>query len=288
MSDARKKYVLSASCPDVVGIAKAIVDYIYDYGAGILDAAQFNDLQEKQFFVRWEFSGFSKELPPIEELRKNFLPIADKFQMNWDIVDADVKPRILLAVSKFGHCLNDLLYRWDAGELPAEIIGVVSNHPDFQYKVEQYGLPFYHFPITAETKPEQEQQILALMEEQRVDLLVLARYMQILSSEMCQALDGRAINIHHSFLPSFKGAKPYHQAFDRGVKITGATAHYVTDDLDEGPIIEQDIQRVEHYHTSAELGRMGSDVESKVLTRAVTWHCLNRVILNGNKTIVFK
>lgn len=288
MSETTKKYILLAHCDDVIGIAKSVVDFIYEHGAGVLDSAQFNDLQEKRFFMRWEFTGFNGELPELEELKRTFQPIADKFQMNWDIVDASVKPRVLLAVSKFGHCLNDLLYRWESGELPADIVGVVSNHPDFRDKVESCGLPFYHFPITKETKPEQETQILALMDEKEVDLLVLARYMQILSSDMCQALKGRAINIHHSFLPSFKGAKPYHQAFDRGVKITGATAHYVTEDLDEGPIIEQDVQRVEHYHSSAELVRMGTEVESRVLTRAVTWHCLNRVILNGHKTVVFK
>lgn len=288
MSNPQAKYVLMASCKDTIGINRAINNFIFEHGATIMDAAQFNDQQDQRFFVRFEFMGFGKELAPLEQLRESFAKVADPFDMRWDIFDTSIKPRILVAVSKFGHCLNDLLYRWEEGELPAEIVGVVSNHPDFREKVEWHNLPFYHLPITKETKPQQEQQILDIMEENQVDLLVLARYMQILSTEMCQALAGRAINIHHSFLPSFKGAKPYHQAYDRGVKITGATAHYVTDDLDEGPIIEQDVQRVEHYHDEKELVRMGSDVETKVLTRAVTWHCQNRIILNGPKTIVFK
>lgn len=283
-----KRYVLLVTCPDAIGIARAASNFFYELGAGITDSAQFSDEIEEQFFARWEFSGFTKALPSLEELSEQFAPIAEQFGMRWDFFDAQEKPRIVLAVSKFGHCLNDLLYRWKEGELPAEIVAVVSNHEDFREKVEWHGLPFYYLPITKETKRQQEQQILEVIEQHQASLLVLARYMQILSSEMCRALEGRAINIHHSFLPSFKGAKPYHQAFDRGVKITGATAHYVTDDLDEGPIIEQDIQRVEHYHTSDQLVRMGSDVETKVLTRAVSWHCANRVILNGQKTVVFK
>jgi len=224
----------------------------------------------------------------LEVLNASFKVVADQFDIQWRFHETDVKPNILVAVSKFGHCLNDLLYRWKAHELPADIVGVVSNHADFRDEVEWYGLPFYHFPISKETKREQEAQILNVMQEHQVDLLVLARYMQVLSSEMCQSLVGRAINIHHSFLPGFKGAKPYHQAFERGVKITGATAHYVTDDLDEGPIIDQDVQRVKHYHSSAELVRMGSSIETNVLTRAVTWHCERRIILNGQKTVVFE
>lgn len=288
MSNLHSKYVLLAACPDTIGINRAINNFIYEQGASILDAAQFNDHQDQQFFVRFEFTGVKQALPPLAQLKQAFAPVAEPFAMQWDLFDAAVKPKILVAVSKFDHCLRDLLYRWERGELPAEIVGVVSNHPDFRDQVAWYNLPFYHLPISKETKPQQEQQILNIMAEQQVDLLVLARYMQILSSDMCQALAGRAINIHHSFLPSFKGAKPYHQAYDRGVKITGATAHYVTDDLDEGPIIEQDVQRVEHYHDEQELVRMGSDVETKVLTRAVTWHCEHRIILNGQKTIVFK
>lgn len=288
MSDPQEKYVLLATCPDTIGINQAVNNFIFERGGNIMDAAQFNDQQDRQFFVRFEFTGFDKPLPPLEQLKQAFAEVAEPFAMRCEIFDANIKPKILIAVSKFDHCLRDLLYRWERGELPAEIVGVVSNHPDLRENVEWYGVPFYHFPISKETKPQQERQILDTMTKHGADLLVLARYMQILSSDMCQALAGRAINIHHSFLPSFKGAKPYHQAYDRGVKITGATAHYVTDDLDEGPIIEQDVQRVEHYHNESELVRMGSDVETKVLTRAVSWHCQNRIILNGQKTVVFK
>ena len=288
MSNSQNKYVLLASCNDTIGINRAVNNFIYEQGASIMDASQFHSKQDQQFFMRFEFSGFNGELPSLEKLKQDFAPIAEQFGMEWDIFDSSVKPRVLIAVSKFGHCLRDLLYRWEQGQLPAEIVGVVANHDDFRVQVERYNLPFYHFPITKDTKPQQEQQILDVMVEQKADLLVLARYMQILSSNMCKQLEGRAINIHHSFLPSFKGAKPYHQAYDRGVKITGATAHYVTDDLDEGPIIEQDVQRVEHYHDEKELVRMGSDVETKVLTRAVTWHCEKRIILKGQKTVIFK
>ena len=210
------------------------------------------------------------------------------FDIDWAVHDAAERPRIMLAVSKQGHCLNDLLYRWETGALSADVVAVVSNHDDMRRKTESFGVPYYHLPVTSDTKPAQEQQILHLMSEHAVDLLVLARYMQILSGDLCHALAGRAINIHHSFLPSFKGAKPYHQAFDRGVKIIGATAHYVTSDLDEGPIIEQDVQRVEHFHRAEELVRRGTDVECQVLARAVNWHCEHRVLLNEHKTIVFK
>ena len=284
-----KKYILIASCPEKIGIVRAVSNFIYSEGASIVDAAQFTDMENNRFNMRWELVAGTRELPGIPDVAARFTDLAEELSMEWQLRDADDKPKILIAVSKYGHCLNDLLYRWTEEEyFPAEIVGVVSNHEDFRDKVEWYGLPFYHLPITPETKPQQEQKFLDIMTENEVDLLVLARYMQILSDRMCRQLEGRAINIHHSFLPSFKGAKPYQQAFDRGVKIMGATAHYVTSDLDEGPIIEQDIQRVEHDHDSAIMVARGKSVETIVLARAVYWHCQHRVILNKNKTVIFK
>jgi formyltetrahydrofolate deformylase len=207
--------------------------------------------------------------------------------MQWSLHPAAIRPRVLIAVSKFGHCLYDLLHRWKSGLLPVEIVGVVSNHDAMRSFVEWNGLPFHLFPVTKDTKAEQEAQVLALADELAVDLVVLARYMQILSPDLCAQLSGRCINIHHSFLPSFKGAKPYHQAFERGVKIIGATAHYVTTDLDEGPIIEQGVQRVDHGHTPDDLVRMGQEIECSVLARAVVWHAERRILINGVKTVVF-
>lgn len=284
-----KKCILVASCPEGIGIVRAVADFFYNLDSSIVDAAQFTDMENQRFFTRWEVSAESgKDLPELEELKRQFLPLADSFDMTWDICDAEVKPRILLVVSKIGHCLNDFLGRRDESSFPGEIVGVVSNHDKFREKVEFHGLPFFHLPITPETKPQQEQQILDVMTEMKVDLLVLARYMQILSDEMCQKLSGKAINIHHSFLPSFKGAKPYHQAYERGVKIAGATAHYVTSDLDEGPIIEQDIQRIEHYYDASQMVELGKHVESVVLAKAVYWHCQHRILRDGNRTIIFK
>ena len=288
MLDTKEKYVLLIDCPDTIGIVKTVSSFFYEIGAGIISSDQHSDLDSERFFARWEIKGFQKPLPPFEELKAAFVPIAEQFDMRWNFLDANIKPKIVVAVSKTGHCLHDLLYQWHAGILPADIAAVISNHDDFRKQVEWYELPYYHLPITKDTKREQEQKILDVMTETEAELLVLARYMQILTPEMCEKLSGRAINIHHSFLPSFKGANPYRQAFDRGVKITGATAHYVTTDLDEGPIIEQDVQRVSHYHSNEELVRMGADIEQRVLTRAVSWHCSNRIVLNGQKTIVFR
>lgn len=220
-------------------------------------------------------------------LEEGFKPIAHRFEMEWQIHNLSLKPKVLIAVSKFGHCLYELLHRWRSGLLPVDIAAVVSNHEDMRSFVEWNGLPYVHLPITKDTKAEQEAQFLKLIDDHNVDLVVLARYMQILSDEMSRKLDGRCINIHHSFLPSFKGAKPYHQAHQRGVKIIGATAHYVTSDLDEGPIIEQDVQRVHHGHTPEQLVAIGQDIEARVLARAVTWHAERRVIINGGKTVVF-
>ncbi len=282
------KYVLIASCPDKVGIVRAVSNFFYVLGATIYEASQYADPSNHHFFMRWEFGQGSKELPTVKEIKTFFSNTADEFGMRWNICDLDDKPNILIAVSKYGHCLMDLLYRWSQERFPANIVGVVSNHEKFKEVVEGHQLPYYHLPITKENKPEQEAELLNIMDDLNVDLLVLARYMQILSDDLCQKIKGKAINIHHSFLPSFKGAKPYHQAHDRGVKIMGATAHYVTSDLDEGPIIEQDIERVEHYYDSSEMVQLGKDVERIVLARAVIWHCQHRILLNGNKTVIFK
>jgi formyltetrahydrofolate deformylase len=223
----------------------------------------------------------------MEVLRAGFLPIAHRFAMDWDIYSLSEKPRLLIAVSKFGHCLYELLHRWRAGLLPADIVGVVSNHEDMRSFVEWNALPFYHLPVTADTKAAQEAAFAQLIDDCAADVVVLARYMQILSDEMASKLSGKCINIHHSFLPSFKGAKPYHQAHTRGVKIIGATAHYVTSELDEGPIIEQDVERVHHGVTPEKLVAIGQAIEARVLARAVTWHAERRIILNGPKTVVF-
>lgn len=287
-----RNYILTVDCPDTIGVVRTVSNFFFELGYSVREAAEYADLDKKRFFARWHFYSTTDESHSIQfgDLHQKFSAVAEEFDMNWNLSDADVKPRVLLAVSKHGHCLNDLLYRWqeESNSFPAEIVGVVSNHEVYRDKTEWYGLPFYHCPITRETKPQQEQQILDIMEENQVDLLVLARYMQILSDDMCKQLKGRAINIHHSFLPSFKGAKPYHQAYIRGVKISGATAHYVTGDLDEGPIIEQDVQRHENSHDSAKMVRLGRNVENVVLARAIYWHCQHRIILNGHRTIIFK
>ena len=285
MSD---KYILVASCPDKIGIVRSVSDFFFQKGLSIIEAGQYTATENQRFFMRWELGSGEQELPNLEIIKTAFSQIAQSFHMNWEIHDSQVKTKILIAVSKYGHCLNDLLFRWQDKKLPAEIVGVVSNHETFKEKVKWYGLPYYHLPVNKENKKEQELKLLEIMDNLGVDLLVLARYMQILSDDLCQKVKGRAINIHHSFLPSFKGAKPYHQAFDRGVKIMGATAHYVTSDLDEGPIIEQDIQRVDHYHNSAEMVRLGSNVETQVLAKAVIWHCQHRILINNQRTVIFK
>ena len=284
------KYILTIDCPEKIGIVRSVSNFFYEQGFTVIEASEFADLEGKKFFARWEFSHFTEgmAMPEVKNLGELFTPIAQDFQMNWKLKDAKVKPRVVLAVSKLGHCLNDLLYRWKEEDFPCEIVGVVSNHEDFRAKVEWYGLPYFYLPVSADNKSQQEIKMLGIMDELQVDLLVLARYMQILSDNMCKKLEGRAINIHHSFLPSFKGARPYHQAVSRGVKITGATAHYVTRDLDEGPIIEQDIQRVEHSYSADMLARLGKNIETIVLARAVQWHCQQRIIIDGNRTIILR
>ena len=279
-------FILTLACPDRTGIVYRVSGLLFELGCNILDSQQFGDDETGRFVLRVHF-----DLPASsaqQDLRDKLGALAADYGMEWHIHDARVKPRLLIMVSKQGHCLNDLLFRVSSGQLHAEIASIVSNHEDYAGLAASYGIPFHYLPVTADTKLEQEKQVLALVEHERIDLVVLARYMQILSDPMCRALEGRAINIHHSFLPSFKGARPYHQAHARGVKIIGATAHYVTADLDEGPIIEQDIERVDHSMTAQAFTQVGSDVESLVLSRAVRWHVEHRILLNGSKTVVFR
>jgi formyltetrahydrofolate deformylase len=277
-------FILVLSCPDRKGIVAAVANFLAGNDASIVDSSQFNDASTDRFYMRVAFHAQGSHARSLEAFRSGFEPVAAAFAMDWTLYDRRVKPRVMIAVSKFGHCLYDLIHRWRSGLLAVDIPAVISNHDDMRAFVEWSGIPYFHLQGG---KPEQEKALTELMETQRIDLLVLARYMQILSPELCGRLQGNCINIHHSFLPSFKGAKPYQQAFARGVKIIGATAHYVTPDLDEGPIIEQDVQRVHHGHTVEDLVTFGRDVECRVLARAVTWHTQRRVIIAGSKTVVF-
>jgi formyltetrahydrofolate deformylase len=274
------------SCPDRPGIVHAVSGFLVERDGNILESQQYGDRQSGRFFMRIEVT--IPGAPPVEALREEFAPVAQRFGMHVEIHDARAPYRTLVLVSKHLHCLNDLLFRTSTGSLPIEVPAVVSNHADAAEMAAAHGVPFIHLPVTAATKPQAEARLLELVEELDVDLVVLARYMQVLSDDLCRALPGRVINIHHSFLPSFKGAKPYHQAFDRGVKIVGATAHYVTSDLDEGPIIEQDVMRVDHGYDQDQLVAAGRDVEAQVLSRAVRWHAQSRVLLNGARTVVFR
>jgi formyltetrahydrofolate deformylase len=280
-------YILLVQCPDRRGVVAAVAGYLADNAASIVESNHFNDGLHDEFFMRVVFRADGAAMPPLSDLEAGFAPIAAKFAMAASFHDTAANPKLLIAVSKFGHCLYDQLHRWRAGSLAADIVGVVSNHDDMRSFVEWSGLPFHHLPVTKGAKAEQEARIIDLVDRHQVDLVVLARYMQILSPEMCARLSGRCINIHHSFLPSFKGAKPYHQAHARGVKIIGATAHYVTTDLDEGPIIEQDTTRITHKDTPDDMVVMGRDIECRVLGRAVAWHVERRVVMNGQRTIVF-
>ncbi|MCM2576789.1 formyltetrahydrofolate deformylase [Streptomyces meridianus] len=284
-SAAPDQYVLTLSCPDKKGIVHAVSSYLYITGCNIEDSRQFGDHDTGLFFMRVHFSA---EAPvDLEKLRHSFAAVGDSFAMDWQIHRVEQRMRIVLMVSRFGHCLNDLLFRASIGALPVEIAAVVSNHTDFAELAASYDVPFHHIPVTRDNKPEAEAQLLELVRAERVELVVLARYMQVLSDDLCKELSGRIINIHHSFLPSFKGAKPYHQAHARGVKLIGATAHYVTADLDEGPIIEQEVERVGHEVTPEQLVAVGRDVECQALARAVKWHSEHRVLLNGHRTVVF-
>jgi formyltetrahydrofolate deformylase len=277
--------ILTLSCPDQRGIVAKVSAFLFERGCNILDAQQFDDQETGQFFMRVVFDADGADR---EALRGEFGALADGFKMKWTLRNRTDRYRVLLLASKFDHCLADLVYRWRIGELPMDITGVVSNHPAETYAhIDLSDLPFHHLPVTKETKFEQEAELWKLIQETRTDIVVLARYMQVLSDGLSAKLQGRCINIHHSFLPGFKGAKPYHQAHARGVKLIGASAHYVTGDLDEGPIIEQDVERISHRDTPEDLVRKGRDIERRVLARALRYRLEDRVLLNGRKTVVF-
>jgi formyltetrahydrofolate deformylase len=279
-------FVLTLSCPDRPGIVHAVSGYLVEHGANIVESQQFGDRLTSRFFMRISFTTATPTDPA--PLREAFADTAQRFGMHFELWAADAPYRTLIMVSKHLHCLNDLLFRASTGAVQIEIPAVVSNHPDAGPLVRSYGIDFRHVPVTSTTKSDAEEQLMEIVDSTGSDLVVLARYMQVLSDDLCRRLSGRAINIHHSFLPSFKGARPYHQAFDRGVKLVGATAHYVTADLDEGPIIEQDVLRVDHGYDQDQLVAAGRDVEAQVLSRAVRWHAQSRVLLNGDRTVVFR
>ena len=279
------RYILTIACPDQVGIVAAVSGVLAAHRGNIVESNQFSDTESGRFFMRLVF-----DLDEATEsvLLEHFTPLAQQFEMDWRLYDQRRPPRVMVLVSKAEHCLNDLLYRHRTGALPMAITAIVSNHRELAHLADWHAIPYHHLPVTAATKPEQEQRILDLVEQTRTELVVLARYMQILSPELCRALAGRAINIHHSFLPGFKGAKPYHQAYQRGVKLIGATAHYVTANLDEGPIIEQEVERVDHAHSPEHLAAVGRDIENIVLARAIHYYLERRVFLNGGKTVVLR
>jgi formyltetrahydrofolate deformylase len=281
------QYVLTLSCPDRPGIVSAVSTFLAHNGQNILDAQQFDDVETNKFFMRVVFTAADLAVE-LTVLQTGFAAIAERFGMDWQMRDRATHRRVMLLVSKSDHCLADILYRWRTGELPMIPTAIVSNHPRETYAGLDFGaIPFHHRPVTKDTKSAQENAIFDLVGKTETDLVVLARYMQILSDEMSAKLSGRCINIHHSFLPGFKGARPYHQAHERGVKLIGATAHYVTRDLDEGPIIDQDVERISHRDTPDDLVRKGRDIERRVLARAIRYHLEDRVILNGRKTVVF-
>lgn len=288
MTQEQRAYVLTVSCHDVRGIVAAVSSFLTQHDCFIRESAQFGDPSTNRFFMRCDFIA-GENTPTQRELEQRFLvQVAQKFRMEWHVYDLARKSRVMIMVSKAGHCLNDLLHRYHSGSMAVEITSVVGNHDSLKPMVDWHDIPFHHLPVTPDTKAAQEQKLIELVEEEQVDLIVLARYMQILSPELCKRMHGRVINIHHSFLPSFKGARPYHQAYDRGVKIIGATAHYVTSDLDEGPIIEQEIARVDHTFSPERLVSVGGDVEARVLAHALQYHLQHRVLLNGHKTVVFR
>ncbi|RKS10482.1 formyltetrahydrofolate deformylase [Nocardiopsis sp. Huas11] len=291
-----REYILTLSCPDSRGIVAAVANLLSDHGCNITESQQYGDHYTGRFFLRMQFLAERGEHGVVGEdtLRGAFAALAGDFGegagdpvVEWSLQATDVRPRMIVMVSKFGHCLNDLLYRQRSGLLDVDIAAVVSNHPDLGFLADSYGVDFHHLPVNAQSKPEQEARLLELVGSYDVDLIVLARYMQVLSEQLCTKMSGRIINIHHSFLPSFKGARPYHQAHARGVKLIGATAHYVTADLDEGPIIEQEVSRVAHTDSPERLTAIGRDLESVALARAVNWHAQRRVLMNGEKTVIF-
>ncbi len=285
-SDPGREYVLTLSCPDRPGIVYAVSSFLVQHSANILASQQYGESPDGRFFMRVHFSLPAPGQPPAD-LERGFSWVAEAFHMDWQLHDRAGQVRALIMVSRLGHCLNDLLFRAKTGSLPVDVVGVASNHDDFGELAASYRIPFHHIPVTPATKAAAEARLLEVIGDAGVDLIVLARYMQILSGDVCKRVEGRMINIHHSFLPSFKGAKPYHQAHTRGVKLVGATAHYVTPDLDEGPIIEQDVIRVDHTLSPQRLAEAGRDVEAQVLARAVTWHAEHRVLLNDDRTVVF-
>jgi formyltetrahydrofolate deformylase len=279
------EFILTLSCPDKPGIVYAVSSFLVQHSGNIIASQQYGTEDDTRFFMRVHFS-VPQPGRTTAELERDFSWVAEAFHMAWRLHDKSERVRTLLMVSRLGHCLNDLLFRWKTGSLPVDLVGVVSNHEDFRDLTESYKLPFYHFAVTPETKPTAETALMSLIDESKTELIVLARYMQILSTEVCKRVEGRMINIHHSFLPSFKGARPYHQAYAKGVKLVGATAHYVTPDLDEGPIIEQGLMRVDHTYSPQRLAEAGRDVEAQVLARAVTWHAEHRILLNGSRTVI--
>ena len=279
------RYILTIACPDQVGIVAAISGVLATHHGNIIESDQFSDTESGRFFMRLVFDLNEATEPALLE---HFTPLADEFAMNWRLYDPRRRPRVMILVSKAEHCLNDLLYRHRTGALPMDIAAIVSNHRELAHLAAWHAIPYHYLPVTPDTKLMQEQQILDLVEQTGTELVILARYMQILSPELCQALAGRAINIHHSFLPGFKGAKPYHQAYHRGVKLIGATAHFVTANLDEGPIIEQEVERVDHAQTPEQLTAVGGDIENIVLARALHYYLERRVFVNGGKTVVLR
>ncbi len=281
-----RRFILTLSCPQRPGIVHAVTSFLFGHGCDIVEHQQFDDPLRGTLFLRTEVVKVTGEADA-EHLASAFKEVAEEFEMSFTLSD-DRPQRVLVMVSRMGHCLNDLIFRWRAGSLNAELVAVVSNHEDLRPMAEAAGLPFYHVPVTPESKPQAEQRMLEIVDEHRAEVVVLARYMQVLSDNLCLKLLGRAINIHHSFLPGFKGAKPYHQAFDRGVKLVGATAHYVTPTLDEGPIIEQEVIRIDHTYDPRALTTVGRDAEALALARAVRWHSERRVLLNERSTVVFR
>jgi formyltetrahydrofolate deformylase len=280
-------FILTLSCPDRVGIVHAVTGFLSAHQCNIVDSQQFGDRDTGRFFMRVHLEG-NEESRNLDELRDAFAAVGETFAMDWHIDGETARARIIIMVSQQGHCLNDLLYRWRIGSLPGDIAGIVSNHRDFEVLATSYQVPFHYVPVTTSTRDDAEQRLLDIVTESGAELVILARYMQVLSARVCEQLPGRIINIHHSFLPSFKGAKPYHQAHDRGVKLIGATAHYVTANLDDGPIIEQEVARVDHGDDVESLTSIGRDVECLALARALRWHLEHRVLLDGHKTIVFR
>lgn len=280
-----KTFVLTVRCKSTRGVIAAITGYLAEKQCNIIDSAHFDDLETGLFFMRLTFKSEGDATE--EDIHAGFAPVAMPFGMTYHFHSSDERMKVLLMVSRFGHCLNDLLYRWKIGALPIDIVGVVSNHFDYQKVVVNHDIPFHHIQVAKENKPKSEARLIEVVEQSGAELIVLARYMQVLSDAVCKKMSGRIINIHHSFLPSFKGANPYKQAFERGVKLIGATAHYVTEDLDEGPIIEQDVARITHAQSADDYVSIGRDVESQVLARAVHAHMHHCVFVNGNKTIVF-